>query len=123
MKIEGQGQLLRIFIGESDRWHGMPLYEAILRRAREAGLAGATVLRGLAGFGANSRIHTARILRLSEDLPIVIEIVDTSERIAGILPELDRMVGEGLITLENVRVIAYRHAPPRGQATDSPGGT
>jgi len=109
MKIEGQGQLLRIFIGESDRWEGKPLYEAVVLKAREAGLAGATVLRGMEGFGAKSRIHTARILRLSEDLPIIVEIVDSAEKIAAILPELDRMVGEGLITLENVRVIAYRH--------------
>ena len=109
MKIDGQGQLLRIFIGESDKWEGRPLYEAIVLKARERGLAGATVLRGQEGFGANSRIHTARILRLSEDLPIVVEIVDSAEKIAAILPELDTMVGEGLITLENVRVIAYRH--------------
>jgi PII-like signaling protein len=108
VKIEGPGQLLRIFIGESDRWHGKPLHEAILLRARERGLAGATVLRGMAGFGAKSRIHTASILRLSEDLPVIVEIVDTAERIAAILPELDTMVGEGLITLEEVRVIAYR---------------
>lgn len=108
MKIEGPGQLLRIFIGESDRWHGKPLHEAILLKARERGLAGATVLRGMAGFGAKSRIHTATILRLSEDLPVIVEIVDTAERIASILPELDTMVGEGLITLEDVRVIAYR---------------
>ena len=114
MKLEGQGQLLRIFIGESDRWHGKPLYEAIMLKARERGLAGATVLRGLAGFGAKSRIHTAKILRLSEDLPIVVEIVDAPEKIAAILPELDTMVGEGLITLENVRVIAYRHTPGIG---------
>ncbi len=109
MKIEGQGQLLRIFIGESDRWHGKPLHEAILLKSRETGLAGATVIRGLAGFGAASRIHTASILRLSEDLPVIVEIVDSAERIAAILPELDTMVGEGLITLESVRVIAYRH--------------
>ena len=111
MKIDGQGQLLRIFIGENDKWEGKPLYEAIVLKARAAGLAGATVLRGMEGFGAKSRIHTARILRLSEDLPIIIEIVDSAEKIAAILPELDRMVGEGLITLENIRVIAYRHSP------------
>jgi hypothetical protein len=109
IKIEGEGQLLRIFIGESDRWEGRPLHEAIVRKAREAGLAGATVLRGLEGFGANSRIHTTKILRLSEDLPIVIEIVDQVERIQAALPELERMVSEGLITLEKVHVIAYRH--------------
>ena len=109
MKIEGDGQLLRIFIGESDRWEGKPLYEAIVRKARQAGLAGTTVLRGLEGFGAHSRLHTAKILRLSEDLPIVIEIVDRAERINEFLPELDRIVSEGMITLENVRILAYRH--------------
>ena len=113
MKIEGEGQLVRIFVGESDRWEGKPLYEAIVLEARKAGIAGATVLRGVEGFGANSRIHTTKILRLSEDLPMVIEIVDTPERIQAILPVLDRMVGEGLVTLERVQIIAYRHqAPP-----------
>jgi PII-like signaling protein len=109
MKMEGEAHLLRIFVGESDRWEGKPLYEAIVLKAREEGLAGATVLRGLEGFGANSRIHTTRILRLSEDLPIVIELVDVEERIRRILPDLDRMVTEGLITLEKVHVISYRH--------------
>ncbi len=109
MKIEGEGQLLRIFIGESDRWEGRPLYEAIVRRARRAGLAGATVLRGMEGFGAHSLVHTARILRLSADLPIVIEIVDRPERIEAFLPALDDMVTEGMMTLEKVRIIAYRH--------------
>ncbi len=108
MKIEGEGQLLRIFIGESDRWEGRPLYEAIVRKARQEGLAGATVLRGLEGFGAHSRMHTAKILRLSEDLPIVIEIVDRAERIQQLLPAFDQMVKEGMITLEKVHVIAYR---------------
>ena len=110
MKWEGEGQLLRIFIGESDHWKGAPLYEAIVRMAREKGLRGATVLRGLEGYGAHSRIHTAKILRLSEDLPIIVEIVDTTEKIEEILPELDDMVGEGMITLEKVKVIAYRHS-------------
>jgi PII-like signaling protein len=109
MKLEGDGELLRIFIGESDRHEGRPLHEAIVRLARERGLAGATVLRGTIGFGARSRIHTTKILRLSEDLPIVIEIVDRPDRIASILPDLDRMVREGLMTLEKVRVIKYRH--------------
>ena len=108
MKIEGEGQLLRIFIGESDRWHGKPLYEAIVELVRKEGLAGATVLRGIEGFGADSRLHTSRILRLSEDLPVVIEIVDAPERIQAILPQLDQMVTEGMVTLEKVRVIAYR---------------
>jgi len=108
MKLEGEGQLLRIFIGENDRWHGKPLYEAIVSRAREAGLAGATVLRGLMGYGAASRIHTAKVLRLSEDLPIVVEIVDRSEQIAAFLPVLDEMVADGLMTLERAQVITYR---------------
>ena len=107
-KIEGEGKLLRIFIGESDTWHGRPLYEAIVRRVREAGLAGATVLRGIEGFGADSRLHTSRILRLSEDLPVVIEIVDTPERIDEVLPLLDEMIGEGMVTLERVEIVAYR---------------
>jgi uncharacterized protein len=109
MKIEGEALLLRIFIGESDNWKGKPLYQAIVLMAREEGLAGATVLRGLEGFGANSRIHTARILSLSEDLPIVVELVDKEDRIRRILPVLDEMVSEGLITLEKVQVITYRH--------------
>jgi hypothetical protein len=109
MKIDGEGRLLRVFIGESDRWDGMTLYEAIVRRAREAGLAGTTVLRGIEGFGARSVVHTTKILRLSTDLPVVIEIVDRPERIAAFLPVLDEMVTEGLVTLETVRIIAYRH--------------
>ncbi len=108
MKIEGEGKLLRIFVGESDRWHGRPLYQAIVERVREEGLAGATVLRGIEGFGADSRLHTARILRLSEDLPVLIEIVDSTEQIDRILPVLDEMVGEGMVTVERVEVIAYR---------------
>jgi uncharacterized protein len=108
MKIEGEGKLLRIFVGESDRWHGKPLYQAIVERVRKEGLAGATVLRGIEGFGADSRLHTARILRLSEDLPMVIEIVDSAEQIERILPVLDEMVGEGMVTVERVEVIAYR---------------
>jgi len=108
MKIEGEGKLLRIFVGESDRWHGKPLYQAIVQRVREEGLAGATVLRGIEGFGADSRLHTARILRLSEDLPVVIEIVDSAEQIERILPVLDEMIGEGMVTVERVEVIAYR---------------
>jgi len=108
MRIEGEGKLLRIFIGESDHWHGKPLYEAIVERVRSEGLAGATVIRGIEGFGADSRMHTSRILRLSEDLPVVIEIVDTEDRIDRVLPMLDEMVGEGMITVERVHIIAYR---------------
>ena len=113
MKGESEGLLVRIFVGESDTWHGKPLYEAIVQVARSEGLAGATVLRGIEGFGADSRLHTSRILRLSEDLPVVIEIVDTAENVDAILPRLDEMVGEGMMTIERVHVIAYR-----GQAKD-----
>ena len=109
MKLPSDAELLRIFIGETDKRDGRPLYELIVEEARKRGMAGATVLRGTLGFGASSRIHTAKVLRLSEDLPMVIEIVDKHERIAGFLPDLDKMIGEGLITLEKVRVIAYRH--------------
>lgn len=108
MRLEGEAQLLRIFIGESDKWHGQPLYEAIVLKARELHLAGATVLRGPMGFGKHSRLHTVKILRLSEDLPIIIEIVDSKEKIDLLLPHLDAMVTEGLITLEKVHVIQYR---------------
>ncbi|MCX6897553.1 MAG: DUF190 domain-containing protein [Verrucomicrobia bacterium] len=111
MKLEGEGTLLRIFIGELDKWHHQPLYEAIVLKARERGLAGATVLRGPMGFGATSRLHTAKILRLSEDLPVIIEIVDKEGKIQAFLPELDQMVGDGLVTLEKVHVIAYRGKP------------
>ena len=114
MKLEGEGTLLRIFIGELDKWHHQPLYEAIVLRARELGLAGATVLRGPMGFGAKSRLHTAKILRLSEDMPIVVEIVDNPERIAAFLPDLNKMITEGLVTLEKVQVIAYRHSGQTG---------
>lgn len=113
MQLPSEAQLLRIFIGEADRWEGKPLYEAIVHLARRRGLAGATVLRGLMGFGAHSRLHTAKILRLSEDLPIVIEIVDSPERIESFLPELDRMIQEGLITLERAQVLAYRFESPK----------
>jgi hypothetical protein len=112
MQLPHEAELLRIFIGESDKYGGRPLYEVIVESARKRGMAGATVIRGLMGFGANSRMHTAKILRLSEDLPLVIEIVDKPERIAEFLPELDSMIGEGLVTLERIRVIAYRHKQP-----------
>ena len=109
MKLPSEAQLLRIFIGEADKYQGKPLYEAIVMLAREKGLAGATVVKGVMGFGADSRMHTAKILRLSEDLPMVIEIVDKPERIAEFLPELDKMIKEGLVTLEDIKVIAYRY--------------
>jgi PII-like signaling protein len=109
MKIEGEGQLLRVFLDESDAWEGQPLYAAIVQRARAEGLAGATVLRGLMGFGANSLIHApSRNTSLPEDMPIVVEIVDKAEKIKKFIPVLDMMVREGLITLEKVTVIAYR---------------
>jgi PII-like signaling protein len=111
MKIPENGKLLRIFIGESDRWHHQPLYEAIVLKARELGLAGATVLRGPMGFGAKSHLHTSKILRLSMDLPIVIEMVDSEENINKMIPLLDEMVQDGLVTLEDVRVLKYRAAP------------
>ena len=108
MKLEGEGTLLRIYLGELDKFGHQPLYEAIVLKARELGLAGATVLRGPMGFGAHSRMHTAKVLRLSEDLPVLIEIVDQEERIKAFLPELDKMIGDGLVTLEKVHIIRYR---------------
>lgn len=108
MRLEGEGKLLRIYIGESDRLHGKPLYEAIVELARREGLAGATVLRGIEGYGADSHLHTSRILRLSEDLPVVVEIVDTAENIDRVVPLLDQMVEEGMVTVETVHVVAYR---------------
>ena len=109
MKLPTDAVLLRIFLGESDRWQHQPLYEAIVLKARELHLAGATVLRGPMGFGAASLIHTAKILRLSMDLPMVVEIVDTEEKVNSFLPALDEMMGSGLVTLEKVKVIHYRH--------------
>ncbi len=111
MKLEGDGTLLRIYLGEQDKWHHTPLYEAIVLKAREMGLAGATVLRGPMGFGAHSHLHTAKILRLSEDLPVLIEIVDKEDKINAFLPELDKMVGDGLVTLEKVHILTYRATP------------
>ncbi len=113
MILPTEGHLLRIFIGEQDRYEGMPLWEWILRQARQQGLAGATVLRGTAGFGAHSRIHTARLERLSVDLPIVIEIVDTIERIEAFLPLIDTAIPEGLATIERVQIRFYRAGKQR----------
>jgi PII-like signaling protein len=110
MKLPEEGALLRIFIGETDSYNGKLLYEQIVLKARELNLAGATVVRGIMGFGADSRMHTAKILRLSEDLPIIIEIVDTEENLQKLQPFLDETVEEGLITLEKVKVIKYRHS-------------
>ena len=109
MEVPCDSMLLRIFIGESDRWNQKPLYEAIVLKAREMHLGGATVLRGPMGFGKSSRMHTAKILRLSMDLPIVIEIVDSEEKIQAFLPALEEMMSGGMVTLERVQVIEYRH--------------
>lgn len=109
MKLPDEGVLLRIFIGETDRYKGKNLYEAIVLKARELNIAGATVLRGIMGYGATSRLHTSKILRLSDDLPIIIEIVDKQERIDQLIPFLDESVDEGLITMEKVRIIKYMH--------------
>ncbi|MBN2318059.1 MAG: DUF190 domain-containing protein [Acidobacteria bacterium] len=111
MKLPFEAYMLRIFIGESDKTGGKPLYEVIVREARKRGMAGATVLRGFLGFGANSRIHTSKVLRLSEDLPLVVEIVDAEDKMEAFMPYLDDIIDEGLITMEKVRVIAYRHSP------------
>ena len=108
MKIPQEGQLLRIFVGERSRYEGRPLYEWIVLQAKQRGLAGATVLRGMMGFGANSRIHTSKILRLSEDLPIVIEMVDTPQKLTDFLNHIDAAIGEGLATLEKADVQFYR---------------
>jgi uncharacterized protein len=110
MKLPEEGTLLRIFIGETDKYKDKALYEQIVLKARELNLAGATVIRGIMGFGADSRMHTAKLLRLSEDLPVIIEIVDTEDNLTRILPFLDEVVQEGLMTLEKVRVIKYRHS-------------
>jgi PII-like signaling protein len=112
-RFKGERTLMRIFIGEHDKHEGKPLYEAILHRLRERGLAGATVLRGVAGFGASSVVHTEKVLRLSLDLPLIIEVVETEERIQSVLPDLDDMIGGGLMTLERARVIMYRPAGVR----------
>ena len=108
MKIPAEGKLLRIFIGEQDKWHGIALYEAIVNIARKEKLAGATVIKGCMGFGCKSHMHTAKLLRLSEDLPIIIEIVDSEENINRFIPIIDEMVKEGLITLEKANVLMYR---------------
>jgi len=110
MTLEGEALLVRIYIGESDHWEGRPLYDAIVRRLRERGVRGVSVFRGIEGYGRSSRVHTTRILALSEDLPILVEAVDESERIRAVLPELEAMIGGGLVTLERVEVAVYRAA-------------
>jgi uncharacterized protein len=109
-KFEGERTLMRIHIGESDKWHSKPLHEAIVTLLRKEGFSGATVLRGVAGYGGSSIYHTDKLLRLSQDLPIIVEVIETQERIDQILPRMDEMVEGGLITLEKVRVILYRSA-------------
>ena len=109
-KFEGERTLMRIHIGESDKWHGKPLHEAIVQLLRKEGFSGVTVLRGVAGYGSSSVYHTDKLLRLSQDLPIILEVIETEERIDHMLPRLDEMVDGGLITLEKVRVILYRPA-------------
>ena len=108
MKIPEEGTLLRIFIGEADKWQGQPLYSVIVEAARKRGMAGATATKGMLGFGHKSRMHAANILRLSEDLPVIIELVDSAEKINAFLPELDGMITDGLVTMEPVRVVLYR---------------
>jgi hypothetical protein len=107
-RFEGERTLMRVHIGESDKWHGKPLYEAIVELLRREKFSGATVLRGVGGYGSSSVYHTDKVLRLSQDLPIVIEVIETTERIEQMLPQLDQMIGGGLVTLEKVRVILYR---------------
>lgn len=113
MDITGPAKVLRIYIGESDRWEGKPLATQLVLRLRAEGIAGATVLRGVEGFGANSRIHSAHVLRLSEDLPLIVEAVDRSDRIEKALPIIDEMVTDGMVTLSDVTVVSYRHRQPR----------
>ena len=110
MNIDGEGKRIRVYLGESDRLGKTTLYEAIVREARNSGIAGATVLRGMMGYGANSRIHTAKILRLSDDLPILVEIVDRTDRIDAFLPKLDAMLRDGLVTVEPIHIHTYRHS-------------
>ncbi|MGB9840760.1 DUF190 domain-containing protein [Thermovenabulum sp.] len=107
MKLQGRGKLLKIYIGESDKWHGENLFNAIVKMAKKEGMAGATVYRGIEGFGASSRLHTAKIIRLSEDLPVIIEIIDSEEKINNFLTKLDEMINEGLIILQDVDIIKY----------------
>lgn len=116
MKLEGEQKLVRIFIGEQDRWDGLPLYEAIVNEARALGLAGATVFRGFMGYGCKAHLHTAKLLELSYDAPIVVEIVDGEAKIAKLLPKLQEMVTEGLVTIEKVHVILYRADGAKGRS-------
>lgn len=120
MRMDGDALLARIYIGEADHHDGRPLYQAIVAFLRERGIAGATVFRGIEGYGANARLHTTRLLRLSEDLPILIEVVDREATIRAILPELDDMIGDGMVTLERVEVVAYRGSTRQHDVNDPP---
>ncbi len=111
MKLEGEQKLLRIFIGEQDKWNGVPLYEALINEARALGMAGGTVIKGFMGFGCKAHVHTAKLLELSYDQPIIVEIVDSEANIQKLLPKLDAMVTEGLVTLEKAHVVIYRADP------------
>jgi PII-like signaling protein len=108
MRLQGAAKRLTVLVGETDRWHHRPLYTEIVHRAHAAGLAGATVLRGIEGYGASRHLHTSRILSLSEDLPVAVVIIDDPERVAAFLPQLDELIGEGLVVVDDVEVIAYR---------------
>lgn len=116
MKLEGEQKLLRVFIGEQDKWKGRPLYEAIIEEARALRMAGGTVIKGIMGFGCKAHIHTAKLLELSYDMPVVVELVDTQANIDKLLPKLDEMVKEGLVTLETAHVILYRAESGRGRS-------
>jgi uncharacterized protein len=120
MRIDGPALLVRIYVGEADRHDGHPLYQAIVAFLRDRGIAGATVFRGIEGYGANARLHTTRLLRLSEDLPVLIEVVDREDRIREILPELDAMVVDGLVTLERIEVVAYRGTARQHDVNEPP---
>jgi hypothetical protein len=111
MKIEGKAKVLSIYIGEDDHYQHRPLYRVLVERLRENGLAGATVLRGIEGFGKRSRIHTASLLRMSEDLPILVQVIDEEDKIEAILPLIDEIIRDGLVTLEDVDVITYKASP------------
>ena len=119
MKTEGGAQRLRVYIDENDQWHNKPLYAALVERCRTAGIAGATVVRGIEGYGAHGRVHTARILQLGEALPIVVEIIDAAERVQSFLPILDEMLAEGLVTVEEVRSVVYRTGDGAGRMVES----
>ena len=119
MKLEGEQKLLRVFIGEQDRWEGLPLYEAIVNEARALRMAGATVIKGTMSFGAKAHIHTAKLLEMSYDMPMIVEIVDTEANIQKLLPKLDKMVQEGLVTIEKAHVIIYRANGAKGRSRPS----